>query len=221
MKACLTCQKALETEAGFCTDCGGPLQDFDIDLPKRALTKNGWFWATVALAVLSLLMMIALAGDSETDDNETARTQPTAAVATAPPAPSCPSPADQAYFQSVSVESFAIADPATIMAELFSELVENPLLIASQDWQAEVYLQLDRMEIMIDRILELDAPRSAQSVSNLVEDMAENTKDGIALYRTGIANIDLEALEAAPLKFNEATGKMEQITAQVEAFCDS
>ena len=76
------------------------------------------------------------------------------------------------------------------------------------------------MEIAIDRILELDAPRSAQSVSNLVEDMAEATKDGIALYRMGIANLDLDALEVAPLKFAEATSMMERITAQAEAFCD-
>ena len=84
MKTCQHCKKVIATDAKFCRDCGNPYSEGDqLDRseqpPARPLRSNGWFWATVALGVVSVILILAIAVAAAEEGLESS-TMPTAEV---------------------------------------------------------------------------------------------------------------------------------------------
>ena len=230
MKACVNCKRIFTSDDDFCVTCGSSLQEFDIDLPKRPLMRNGWFWWTIALGVLCFFLFVAAVGNAsdEEEQRSTNTSQTTAAAdnptsvptATVTSEPTCPTAEEDAYFLELSEQILVIGTAATELGAQFYRLSENLSLIASQNWMIPVAVHLSSLDIAADTILRLDGPSSVESIHAEAEAMAQLVKTGVDLYTSAIDNIDPDAMEVGTLKFVEATEKVGSIADSRVTFCD-
>ena len=127
MKTCRHCQKVVATDAKFCRECGNPYDEGEqLDRveqhrseqqPARPLRSNGWFWATVALGVVSVILILAIAAAAAEEELEPSA-MPTAEVVVSIPTTS-PAP----------VVATATAIPSTAIPTAVATLVPTATVI--------------------------------------------------------------------------------------------
>ena len=148
---------------------------------------------------------------------------PPTATASAKPTPTpeeCPSSAEQAYFSEMSDNLNLMSRAAPEMSGLFTQAADNPRLFTSDDWKFNVAVQLGLMSAGSENILGMDPPPSVSSVSLLARRAAQDTRDAVDLYASGIDNLDPDDLLAANSLIRSASGYMTRMNEVLLAFCE-
>ena len=138
---------------------------------------------------------------------------------TAAPAATCPTADEAAYFDALNRVTRSIGGMVELIAEDLARASQNPQLLEDDIWVMGITGNTDVVSQHADNILKLVPPVSAVDVGGAAQQMADRIKTAMNFYSEGVANTDIDTLEAADASLTLAADDARHITGLINTFC--
>ena len=81
------------------------------------------------------------------------------------------------------------------ISRLFSQASEQPTLFLSENWVAQIEIQLTRLDVAAQNLQDLQSPNSMPHIHETVSHLVEAVQAAVQHHTYGLDNLDPSALE--------------------------
>ena len=191
--------------------------DTKIGRGKRFLRGCGIILAVIVGGFILLMIVAVIVGEDADDDGGSRPVR----SSTPRPIPLCQRDAEREYMATLRNNVALITEQSDELWESLTRMSKDPYLISSPSWKYEVGTNLGFMLYGASEILELDSPRSLQSLSRAAERMAREVEAAVALHTSALDNLDADRMNDGTQRISKATTYMQEMTDVTRRLCGS
>ena len=132
----------------------------------------------------------------------------------------CPTQAEQVYIDQLEEHINALGYAAGELGTLLIQLGDSPLLLLDDDWIYDAGLAMAALDVVGDTILELEAPPSVASISEVGRQVARLVTEAVDYYAVAIDSLEAADIAEANDLMVRAGVYLDQISPAVLALCE-
>lgn len=172
----------------------------------------------IAVSLLFLLLVVII-GVCVPTRADTAQSPTQEAQPTSPSTPSCPTQDERAYLDAIQGDFRSLGTLTIIMSEDLAKASSDLRLYEDELWNMTMENHFYILPRAADRLLEHDAPASANVIDESVHRMVADYKTAIGLYEQAISNLNAADVNLASEYMDFATDDAQYIGKQIQSFC--
>ena len=134
-------------------------------------------------------------------------------------AETCPNEEEWAYFSQVEAIFAAVSPHNDGLAKQLEQIVENPLVMAQNDWKRETAIYIVGQQEVVADVRELSPPSSTMHVHNLHLRAVDALEDSTEAVIYGVDNMDGSSFRRAEAATSEYIRLLEEVRTEVDTFC--
>ncbi len=133
----------------------------------------------------------------------------------------CPTKEETNYIRTLTAHMTIAGETSDRISRLFSHASEQPALFLSENWVAQMEIQLTQLGVAAQKLEDLRSPNSMPHIHETVSHLVEAVQAAVQHHTYGLDNLDPRALEKGNELMAQASIHTVLLVHQLQTLCDA